>query len=75
MGGRVAEVAHDSGQSVCEHPVKKKLTMPIGSSNQGTIKTLSGNHYWIIKPVQLDYNEPSKSHHDIWQMRVVKEGT
>ncbi|XP_055996911.1 zinc finger CCCH domain-containing protein 11A-like isoform X2 [Ostrea edulis] len=42
LGGRVAEVAHDSGQSVCEHPVKKKLTMPIGSSNQGTIKTLSG---------------------------------
>lgn len=43
LGGRVMEVSREPIKSVGETSIKKRLTMPIGSSNQGTIKTVTGN--------------------------------
>lgn len=43
LGGRVTEVPREPIKSVGETSIKKRLTMPIGSSNQGTIKTVTGN--------------------------------
>lgn len=43
LGGRVTEVPRETIKSAGETSVKKRLTMPIGSSNQGTIKTVTGN--------------------------------
>lgn len=43
LGGRVTEVSREPIKSVGETSIKKRLTMPIGSSNQGTIKTVTGN--------------------------------
>lgn len=43
LGGRVMEVPREPIKSVGETSIKKRLTMPIGSSNQGTIKTVTGN--------------------------------
>lgn len=37
------EVSREPIKSVGETSIKKRLTMPIGSSNQGTIKTVTGN--------------------------------
>lgn len=42
LGGRVTEVPREPIKSVGEISIKKRLTMPIGSSNQGTIKTVTG---------------------------------
>lgn len=46
LGGRVTEVPREPIKSVGETSIKKRLTMPIGSSNQGTIKTVTGNGMW-----------------------------
>lgn len=46
LGGRVTEVPREPIKSVGEISIKKRLTMLIGSSNQGTIKTVTGNGMW-----------------------------
>lgn len=43
LGGRVTEVPRESIKPVGKTSIKKRLTIPIGSSNQGTIKTVTGN--------------------------------
>lgn len=40
------EVPREPIKSAGETSIKKRLTMPIGSSNQGTIKTVTGNGMW-----------------------------
>lgn len=42
LGGRVSEVAREPMKPVGERSIKKRLTMPIGSLNQGTVKTVRG---------------------------------
>lgn len=42
LGGRVTEVPRESIKPVGKTSIKKRLTIPIGSSNQGTIKTVTG---------------------------------
>ncbi|XP_061182814.1 zinc finger CCCH domain-containing protein 11B-like isoform X2 [Saccostrea echinata] len=42
LGSRVTEVARESSQTENEPSVKKRLTTTVGSSNKGTIKTITG---------------------------------